>query len=155
MAKDETIWFLITYDRKKLRMADMEQFHDGEKAVDLYGERERQYADQPHMEVVLLGAECEEAIRATHPTYFRDFKAEPLTLDEFYCDLPWEVPSSTEADPSPPRPPSHPERRETVEPPPFHLVTVRGVHPRPGVDLDRPRALDAQDDEARFGHRGR
>ncbi len=39
------------------------------------------------------------------------------------------------------------KRRETLEPPPFHLVTVRGVRPRPGVDLDRPRALDALDDE--------
>jgi hypothetical protein len=44
------------------------------------------------------------------------------------------------------------KRREASEPPPFQLVTVRGVHPRPGVDLDRTRALDAQDDEARFGH---
>ena len=39
---------------------------------------------------------------------------------------------------------------ESPEPPPFRLVTVRGVHPRLGVDLDRPRALDVQDDEARF-----
>ena len=45
--------------------------------------------------------------------------------------------------------------REPSEPPPFRLVTVPGVHLRPGVDLDRPRALDAQDDEARFGHGGR
>ena len=42
--------------------------------------------------------------------------------------------------------------RETLEPPPFRLVTVRGVHPRPEVDLDRPRAFDAWDDEARFEH---
>lgn len=42
------------------------------------------------------------------------------------------------------------KRPEPKEPPPFQLVTVRGVHPRPGVDLDRPRALDVQDDEARF-----
>ena len=47
------------------------------------------------------------------------------------------------------------KRRETSEPPPFRLVTVRGVHARPGVDLDRPRALDAQDDETRFGHGSR
>ena len=47
------------------------------------------------------------------------------------------------------------KRRETSEPPPFQLVTVRGVHPRPGVDLDRTRALDAQDDETRFGHGSR
>ncbi len=44
------------------------------------------------------------------------------------------------------------KRREPTEPPPFRPVTVRGVRARPGVDLDRPRALDAQDDEALFGH---
>ena len=92
MAEDETIWFLITYDRKKLRMVDMERFDDGEKAVDLYGERERQYADQPHMEVVLLGADTEEAIRVTHPLYFRDFKAEPFSTEEFERHLPWLTP---------------------------------------------------------------
>ena len=42
------------------------------------------------------------------------------------------------------------KRRDPSEPLPFRLVTVRGVHPRPGVDLDRPRVLDARDDEARF-----
>ena len=35
------------------------------------------------------------------------------------------------------------KRREPSEPPPFRLITVRGVHPRPGVDLDSPRSLDA------------
>jgi len=47
------------------------------------------------------------------------------------------------------------KRREPAESPPFRLVTVRGAHPRPGIDLDRPRALDAQDDEARFGQGSR
>ena len=73
----------------KMRLADIERFRDGAKAVKLYGERERQYADQPHMEVVLLGAECEEAIRATHPTYFRDFKAELYSVEEASRHLPW------------------------------------------------------------------
>ena len=45
------------------------------------------------------------------------------------------------------------KRREAPEPPPFRLVTMRGVHTRPGVDLDRPRALDVQDDEAGYGSR--
>ena len=46
------------------------------------------------------------------------------------------------------------KRTEPKDPPPFRLVTVRGSRPRPGVDLDRPRTLDAEDDEARFarGH---
>ena len=33
------------------------------------------------------------------------------------------------------------------EPPPFHLLTVRGSRPRPGFDLDRPRDPDAEEDE--------
>ena len=40
------------------------------------------------------------------------------------------------------------ERREPSVAPPFELVTVRGVRPRPGIDLDRPRALDAEDDDS-------
>ena len=47
------------------------------------------------------------------------------------------------------------KRREPSELPSFHLVTVRGVHARPGGDLDRPRALDAQDDEIRFKYGSR
>ena len=42
------------------------------------------------------------------------------------------------------------KRHEPTEPSPFRLVTVRGVHPRPGVDLDRPRSLEAEDDELPF-----
>ena len=46
------------------------------------------------------------------------------------------------------------KRRKIPELPPIQLVTVRGVHPRPGIALDRPRALNARDDETRFqpGH---
>ena len=46
------------------------------------------------------------------------------------------------------------KRRKLPELPPFQLVTVRGVHPQPGIDLDRTRALEAGDDETRFqpGH---
>jgi hypothetical protein len=95
MARGKTIHFLITYDRSKRRMVDMERYRDGKKAVDLYGERERQYADQPHMEVVLLGADSEDAIRATHPTYFRDFEAEPFSMEEYERHLPWLAPEPT------------------------------------------------------------
>ena len=46
------------------------------------------------------------------------------------------------------------KRRDPSKPPPFRLVTVRSVRPRAGVDLDRPRALDVEEDEATFA-RGR
>ena len=39
---------------------------------------------------------------------------------------------------------------EQSEQPPFKPVTVRGVRLRPGIDLDRPRSLDIQDDEMQF-----
>lgn len=34
---------------------------------------------------------------------------------------------------------------------PFRLVTVGGAGIRPGVDLDRPRALEVAEDVERFG----
>ena len=47
-------------------------------------------------------------------------------------------------------------KRRTAEEPmrPFKLITVGGDGPRPGIDLDRPRAIEVDDDEARFGRRG-
>ena len=42
------------------------------------------------------------------------------------------------------------KRQEPPEAPPFRLVTVRGSRPRPGIDLDRPRAIDTEDDEWTF-----
>lgn len=42
------------------------------------------------------------------------------------------------------------KRREPSAAPPFRLVAVRGTKVRPGVNLDRPRTLDLQEDEARF-----
>lgn len=73
----KTIFFLLTYDRSERRLVNMEKFGDNREAAETYGERERQHADRPHIEVVLLGADSERAIRVTHPTYFE----EDLSLD--------------------------------------------------------------------------
>ena len=79
MARGKTIHFLLTYDRSERRLVNMERFGNGRKAVDAYGERERELADRPHIEVVLLGADSEDAIRVTHPIYFeRDLTLESL-----------------------------------------------------------------------------
>ncbi len=72
MARGKTIHFLLTYDRSERRLVNMERFHNGRKAVDAYGEREREFVDRPHIEVVLLGADSERAIRVTHPIYFEE-----------------------------------------------------------------------------------
>ncbi len=42
------------------------------------------------------------------------------------------------------------KRHQRTVVPPFRLVTVHS-RPRPGVDLDRPRALEVDEDAARFG----
>ncbi|MCY3954310.1 MAG: hypothetical protein OXG69_17505 [bacterium] len=75
--RGKTIYFLLTYDRSERRLVNMERFRDNRVAAETYGERERQFADRPHIEVVLLGADSERAIRVTHPTYFE----EDLSLD--------------------------------------------------------------------------
>ena len=41
-------------------------------------------------------------------------------------------------------------RREPSELSAFELGTVHGIRPRPGIDLDRPRALDIEEDAERF-----
>ena len=43
------------------------------------------------------------------------------------------------------------KQRVPSEPPAFRLITTSGVRVRPGVDLDRPRSVDAEDDQTRFG----
>ena len=43
------------------------------------------------------------------------------------------------------------KRARSSEPPPFRLVTVRGVKPLPGVDLDCPRSIEGEDDVEQFG----
>ena len=45
------------------------------------------------------------------------------------------------------------KQRAPSEPPAFRLVTTSGSRARSGVDLDRPRSVDAEDDETRFGLR--
>ncbi len=45
------------------------------------------------------------------------------------------------------------KQRAPSEPPAFRLITTSGARVRPDVDLDRPRAADAEDDETRFGLR--
>ena len=87
MARGRTIHFLLTYDRSERRLVNIERFRDGRKAVDAYDEREREFADRPHIEVVLLGADSEDAIRVTHPIYFEtDFSLEK------YANLLWLTP---------------------------------------------------------------
>lgn len=46
------------------------------------------------------------------------------------------------------------QRTPTAPARPFRLITVGARGRRPRIDLDRPRAIEAAEDEARFGRRG-
>lgn len=43
------------------------------------------------------------------------------------------------------------KQRTPPEPPTFRLITTASARIRPGIDLDRPRSLDAEGDEMGFG----
>ena len=45
------------------------------------------------------------------------------------------------------------KQRAPSDPPAFRLVTTSGARVRSGVDLDRPRSADTEEDERRFGLR--
>lgn len=45
------------------------------------------------------------------------------------------------------------KRQTPSKPPAFRLITTPGARVRDGVDLDRPRSLDVEDDETQLGRR--
>ncbi|MCY3585833.1 MAG: hypothetical protein OXG76_09090 [Acidimicrobiaceae bacterium] len=73
-----TIHFLIAYDHDTRTRVRMDEFTNGVRAVEAYFDMEREFEDRPRIEVVLLGADSEEAIRVTHPNYFDDRPLEEL-----------------------------------------------------------------------------
>ncbi len=73
-----TIHFLIAYDHDTRSQVVMKEFTNGARAFEAYGDLEREYEDRPRVEVVLLGADSEKAIRVTHPNYFDDQPFEEL-----------------------------------------------------------------------------
>jgi hypothetical protein len=78
-------YFLLVFDRDSGDIRERADFAEGdrERALAARFERERQYQDQPTIEVVVLGASSFEALRNTHGRYFtRDDHraAQPVAL---------------------------------------------------------------------------
>lgn len=76
--RGRTIHFLIAYDHDARARVRMDEFTNGARAVEAYFDMEREFEDRPRVEVVLLGADSERAIRVTHPNYFDDRPLEEL-----------------------------------------------------------------------------
>lgn len=65
--------FLIVYDQVEGNVLSMTEFTDADRsrALEARFELERQYQDQPHIEVVALGADSLADLETTHGRYFK------------------------------------------------------------------------------------
>ena len=72
MTKSQTIQhFLLVFDQRQGRLVEVKDFgFDGDRAVAAYSAKEEEYADQAHIEVVLIGSDSLETVKLTHPNYF-------------------------------------------------------------------------------------
>ena len=61
--------FVLDYDRAAGALVEIRSFVDMGEALAAYAARERDAHGTTH-EIVLLGAECEDDLRETHPRYF-------------------------------------------------------------------------------------
>lgn len=62
--------FLLVYDHNQHRLVSADEFDEGTAATDAYAEAERVAREEPHLEIVLIGADSIETIRETHASYF-------------------------------------------------------------------------------------
>lgn len=62
--------FLLVYDHHRHRLIQTEEFRDGAAATEAYSAAERKAREQPHLEIVLVGADSIKTIEETHASYF-------------------------------------------------------------------------------------
>ena len=77
-------YFVLVYDRPHGRLVrSPERFTDAgrDAAMARRFELEREFADRPDYEIVVLGGESEESLRRTHGRYFKTWD-ELLTIAE-------------------------------------------------------------------------
>lgn len=67
--------FLVVYDRRRGSIVRMQDYNLADQALSARFEAEREYRDQPDIEVVVLGAESRQALAHTHSRYFKDVRA--------------------------------------------------------------------------------
>lgn len=69
--------FLLVFDRVESRLVEERSFGtDTDAAVAAYTATEREYADDPRFEIVLIGSDSIETVRVTHANYFPPSSAE-------------------------------------------------------------------------------
>ncbi len=69
-------YFVIVFDTERAELLHIDSFEDPEQALRARFGYEGAHAAESAIEVAVLRAESEEAIRQTHPRYFADTKEE-------------------------------------------------------------------------------
>jgi hypothetical protein len=63
--------FLIVFNHSRgVLHQDVATFQDPAEALQAYGDAERQFAADEHIEVVLIGSDSLDTVRRTHANYF-------------------------------------------------------------------------------------
>lgn len=62
--------FLLVFDQRQQLTQAIYEYDDAPAATTAYDDIESIWSDDPHMEVVLLGADSVDTLRATHGHYF-------------------------------------------------------------------------------------
>ena len=63
--------FLLVYERPKTRLVRIVEFTDRAVALNARFTAEREFRGNPDVEVVVLSAESEQALRQSHARYFQ------------------------------------------------------------------------------------
>jgi hypothetical protein len=72
--------FLLVYDHALGRLVSLEDFADGARALEAYSAKERMHLKDPHIEIVLIGADSLDTVRVTHANYFEGSVTSPYLL---------------------------------------------------------------------------
>lgn len=76
--------FLIIYDRKANQLLETRDLGtDPLAAAEIYTQTEHLHENNPHIDIVLLGAESVETLKKTHSTYFQTLSVKEAIADVF------------------------------------------------------------------------
>jgi hypothetical protein len=64
------VHFLLVYDRRLQTLVFNHPYSNSSEAVAAYEGMEEKHRDEPHMEIVLVGADSIETVMLTHGNYF-------------------------------------------------------------------------------------
>lgn len=63
--------FLLVFDHSEGRLLDLVSFgEDSDRALSAYADREVEYRNRKHVEIVLIGSDSLETVKLTHANYF-------------------------------------------------------------------------------------